>query len=148
MSKGDNSQKADDADHDDAGLDHASGHEAECDALVLPLQDRVQGNARPDDREGDDELEDDPDDHADGAAGSEDVVRVVQDRPEEGEPGDGEEGHQVQNAPGECRLAHRVRRGWSHRRLRVTGHIGLLVITCWRRYRGSAPAPRHRARAR
>ena len=76
-------EQADDADHDHGGLDEPGGDEAERHRPVLPLHHRVHGDRGADRGEGVDRVQEAAPEHAGVLAGAGDVVRVVQDRPEQ-----------------------------------------------------------------
>ena len=108
LAQRDHGQEADDAGHDDRGLEHPGHDQAERHGLVLPLDDRVQGHGGADAGHGVDEVEE--------ARGQESVVVPWRDGevgvhrvPDEDERGQGcGEGEQVEDAGGAGVVAGRV----------------------------------------
>jgi len=97
LPQGHQRQQADDAGEDQASFQDAGGGKAQRGALVLPLEDRVQGDGGADAGEGDDHLEETACEHGSVAAGAEDPVPVVLHRAVKGQGENRDEGDQVED---------------------------------------------------
>jgi len=106
VSQGHQREQADDTGEDHAAFKEAGCDEAERDAFVLPLEDRVQRDSGADAGQGDDHFEEAAHEQASVGAGTEDPVPVVRHGAVEGERGDRDEGDQVEDARDERGLPH------------------------------------------
>src|SRR5438034_5268182 len=97
LPQGHDRQETRDAGEDGAGFQDSRADESERDPFVLPLYDRVQRDGGADTGEGDDNLQDAPEEDASVRAWADDELWIVH-RTIEGESRDRDKGEQVQRA--------------------------------------------------